>query len=99
MTLAWSSNMFPPGLGLAASRRDPHLVSRLDSWLIGHHRISTRGLAGLVLGIAGLVVLLWPKLAGIHALGWMQFNRLGEPVIRRIELGFGSVLSKWEIGG
>jgi drug/metabolite transporter (DMT)-like permease len=51
-------------------------------------------LAGLVLGIAGLVVLLWPKLIGIHALGWMQFIASVSLLFGALSWAFGSVLSK-----
>src|SRR5882672_5451398 len=34
----------------------------LDALILGDHHISVRGMIGLVLGVAGLVVLLWPEL-------------------------------------
>ena len=41
----------------------------LDAWLLGDHHISRRGLAGLALGIVGMVVLLWPKLTASGTIG------------------------------
>src|ERR1700738_4936211 len=64
MTLAWAEKYVSTGLASLLVAVIPIWFLVLDSWLIGHHRISPRGLAGLVLGIVGLVVLLWPKLVG-----------------------------------
>jgi len=94
MTLAWSEQYVSTGLASLLVAVIPIWFLVLDSWLIGHHRISTRGLAGLVLGIAGLVVLLWPKLAGIHALGWMQFIASVSLLFGALSWAVGSVLSK-----
>src|SRR5882672_8319339 len=42
----------------------------------------------------GLAVLLWPKLVGIHALGWMQFIASVSLLFGSLSWAFGSVLSK-----
>lgn len=94
MTLAWAEQYVSTGLASLLVAVIPIWFLVLDSWLIGHHRISPRGLAGLVLGIAGLVVLLWPKLVGIHALGWMQFIASVSLLLGALSWAFGSVLSK-----
>jgi drug/metabolite transporter (DMT)-like permease len=72
----------------------------LDSLLIGHHRVSGRGLAGLALGLCGTVVLLWPDLHATGALGrkelWYALALNGGAFV----WAFGSVLSKkWQTGG
>ena len=94
MTLAWAERYVSTGLASLLVAVIPIWFLVLDSWLIGHHRISSRGLAGLVLGIAGLVVLLWPKLVGIHALGWMQFIASVSLLFGALSWAFGSILSK-----
>ncbi len=94
MTLAWAEQYVSTGLASLLVAVIPIWFLVLDSWLIGHHRISPRGLGGLLLGIAGLVVLLWPKLVGIHALGWMQFIASVSLLFGALSWAFGSVLSK-----
>jgi drug/metabolite transporter (DMT)-like permease len=69
----------------------------LDSLLLGNHRISQRGKIGLALGIAGVIVLIWPDLQHSNALGhrelwWSLVLQLGS-----FSWAFGSVLSKkWQ---
>ena len=94
MTLAWSEKYLSTGLAALLVAVIPIWFLVLDSWLIGHHRISGRGLAGILLGVAGLVVLLWPKLADIHALGWMQFIACISLLFGSLSWAYGSVLSK-----
>ena len=94
MTLAWAEKYVATGLAALLVAVIPIWFLVLDSWLIGHHRITPRGLAGLLLGIAGLVVLLWPKLADLHALGWMQFIASVSLLFGALSWAFGSVLSK-----
>jgi drug/metabolite transporter (DMT)-like permease len=66
----------------------------LDAWLLGDHHISPRGLAGLALGIVGMVVLLWPKLTASGSLGrrelWFSLSLLAGS----FSWALGSVLSK-----
>jgi drug/metabolite transporter (DMT)-like permease len=69
----------------------------LDSWLLGHHRISRRGIAGLALGVVGMFVLLWPRLMATGAIGrrelWFSLSLLGGSFVWAL----GSILSKvWQ---
>ncbi len=94
MTLAWAEQYVATGLAALLVAVIPIWFLVLDSWLIGHHRISSRGLMGLFLGIAGLIVLLWPKLAAIHTLGAMQFVASVSLLFGALSWALGSVLSK-----
>jgi drug/metabolite transporter (DMT)-like permease len=94
LTLSWAEQYVSTGLSALLVAVIPIWFLVLDSWLIGHHRISSRGLVGLLLGIAGLVVLLWPKLTGIQALGWMQFLASASLLLGSLSWALGSVLSK-----
>jgi drug/metabolite transporter (DMT)-like permease len=62
--------------------------------LLGDHHVSSRGKAGLALGIAGLIVLLWPDLTASSSLGreqlWASISLLGGS----FSWALGSVLSK-----
>ena len=94
LTLSWAEQYVSTGLSALLVAVIPIWFLVLDSWLIGHHKISSRGLAGLMLGIAGLVVLLWPKLLGIKALGALQFMASASLLLGSLSWAFGSVLSK-----
>src|SRR5208283_1019125 len=69
----------------------------LDSLLLGDHHISRRGKIGLIIGIAGVIVLIWPDLGRHSSLGhrelwWSLALQLGS-----FSWAFGSVLSKkWQ---
>jgi drug/metabolite transporter (DMT)-like permease len=94
MTLAWAEQYVSTGLAALLVAVIPIWFLVLDSWLIGHHRITARDVAGLLLGIAGLVVLLWPKLAAVHTLGAMQFIASVGLLFGAFSWALGSVLSK-----
>src|ERR1700681_4778261 len=69
LTLSWAELSVPSGLAALIIAITPLWFLVLDSLLLGHHRISWRGKAGLALGIAGLFVLFWPELHSRTALG------------------------------
>ena len=99
LTLSYSEQYIPSGLAALIVAGVPLWFMGLDSLLLGHHKISTRGLAGLALGFAGTMVLLWPKLTAPGELGrkelWWSLALIGGS----ISWAFGSVLSKkWQSG-
>ena len=69
MTLSWAEQYISTGLAALLVAISPLWFLVLDAKLIGHHKISSRGITGLLLGIAGMVVLLWPKLLAVRTLG------------------------------
>ena len=66
----------------------------LDSLLLGDHHIASRGKAGLGMGVAGLLVLLWPDLSAATALGRVQFWASLSLVGGSFSWALGSVLAK-----
>jgi drug/metabolite transporter (DMT)-like permease len=62
LTLAYAETHIPSGLAALIVAVVPLWFLVLDSLLLGDHHVSARGKAGLALGVAGLVVLLWPQL-------------------------------------
>jgi drug/metabolite transporter (DMT)-like permease len=98
-TLSWAELAVPSGLAALIVAITPLWFLVLDSLLLGHHRISWRGKAGLGLGIAGLFVLFWPELHATTALGrrelWSSVGLIGGS----FSWALGSVLSKrWQSG-
>jgi drug/metabolite transporter (DMT)-like permease len=99
LTLSYAERVVPSGLSALLIAITPLWFLVLDAWLVGDHHISRRGLAGLALGIVGMVVLLWPKLAAASTLGhrelWFSLSLVGGS----FSWALGSVLSKvWQSG-
>jgi drug/metabolite transporter (DMT)-like permease len=99
LTLSWAELSVPSGLAALIIAITPLWFLVLDSMLLGHHRISWRGKAGLALGIVGLLVLFWPEFRSGSALGrrelWASVALLGGSFLWAL----GSVLSKrWQSG-
>jgi len=97
LTLSYSELYIPSGLAALLVAIVPLWFLVLDSLMIGHHRVSGRGLLGLGLGFAGTLVLLWPKLTATGELGrkelWYSVALIGGA----LSWAFGSVLSKkWQ---
>ncbi len=72
LTLAYAETHIPSGLAALIVAVVPLWFLVLDSLLLGDHHVSARGKAGLALGVAGLVVLLWPQLLATTHLGRQQ---------------------------
>src|SRR5580693_10246138 len=99
LTLSWAELSVPSGLAALIVAITPLWFLVLDSMLLGHHRISWRGKAGLALGMAGLLVLFWPEFQSRTTLGrrelWASIALLGGSFLWAL----GSVLSKrWQSG-
>jgi drug/metabolite transporter (DMT)-like permease len=99
LTLSWAELSVPSGLAALIIAITPLWFLVLDSLLLGHHRISGRGKAGLALGMVGLFVLFWPELHSTSTLGrrelWASLALIGGS----FSWALGSVLSKrWQSG-
>jgi drug/metabolite transporter (DMT)-like permease len=97
LTLSYAEQIVPTGLAALLIAVTPLWFLVLDSLLLGDHHISRRGIVGLAIGIAGVIVLIWPDLRHPNALGhrelwWSLALQLGS-----FSWAFGSVLSKkWQ---
>jgi drug/metabolite transporter (DMT)-like permease len=97
LTLSYAERVVPSGLSALLISVTPLWFLVLDTWLLGHHRISRRGLVGLSLGIVGMITLLWPKLTATGSMGrrelWFSLSLLGGS----FSWALGSILSKvWQ---
>src|SRR6202044_135539 len=72
LTLSYAELSVSTGLAALIIAVTPLWFLVLDSILLGHHRISGRGKAGLALGVVGLLVLFWPELHQTSELGRRQ---------------------------
>ncbi|MGB8731485.1 MAG: EamA family transporter [Candidatus Sulfotelmatobacter sp.] len=99
LTLSWAEQTVPSGLAALIIAITPLWFLVLDSLLLGHHRISWRGKAGLALGIVGLLVLFWPELHSTSALGRRELGASVGLLGGSFLWALGSVLSKrWQSG-
>jgi drug/metabolite transporter (DMT)-like permease len=97
LTLSYAEQTVPSGLAALVIASTPLWFLILDSLLLGHHRISSRGMAGLGLGIVGIIVLLWPKLTSTGALGRRELYWSLALLGGGFSWALGSVLSKrWQ---
>jgi drug/metabolite transporter (DMT)-like permease len=94
LTLSYAETHIGSGLAALIIAVTPLWFLVLDSLLLGDHHVSPRGKAGLALGIAGLVVLLWPELMATSSFGreqlWASISLLGGS----FSWALGSVLAK-----
>ncbi|HVO62139.1 MAG TPA: EamA family transporter [Terriglobales bacterium] len=99
LTLSYAERVVPSGLSALLIATTPLWFLVLDSLLLGSHRISKRGLLGLALGVAGMVVLLWPNLRATSSLGRRELWAALTLPLCSLSWALGSVLSKkWESG-
>jgi drug/metabolite transporter (DMT)-like permease len=94
LTLSYAEQIVPTGLAALLIAVTPLWFLVLDTWLLGDHHIAPRGKFGLLLGIAGVVVLIWPELISPASVGqrelWWSIALLGGS----FTWALGSVLSK-----
>ena len=94
LTLAYAERYVASGLAALIIAVTPLWFLVLDSLLLGDHHIAPRGKVGLGLGVAGLLVLLWPDLSATTALGRVQFWASISLVGGSFSWALGSVLAK-----
>jgi drug/metabolite transporter (DMT)-like permease len=95
LTLSYAEISVPSGVAALIIASTPLFFLVLDTLLLGDHHLSPRALAGLLLGAAGLVVLLWPQLRDTGSLErrqlWASLSLLGGSFLWAL----GSVLAKF----
>jgi drug/metabolite transporter (DMT)-like permease len=98
LTLSYAELAVSSGLAALIIAITPLWFLVLDSLLLGDHHISRRGKAGLLLGIVGLFVLVWPQLQA-GTLGHRELWASISLIAGSFSWALGSVLSKrWQSG-
>jgi drug/metabolite transporter (DMT)-like permease len=92
--VAWSEQYVPSGLAALIVAVVPIWVAVIESILPRGERLAGRGLAGLALGIAGLAVLMWPRLNAGGAAGHMQILGALGLIFASLSWASGSILSR-----
>ncbi len=99
VVLAWAEETVPTGLAALIVSVVPLWFLVLETWVFHGPRTSSKGHIGLLLGIGGIAVLLWPKLTATSALGHKQFFAAVCLIGSSFVWSLGSALSKrWQTG-
>ena len=97
LTLCYAERIVPTGLSALLVAVTPLWFLVLDSLLLGDHYIARRGKIGLAIGIAGVVVLIWPDLRHSSSLGHRELWWSLGLQLASFSWALGSVLSrKWQ---
>jgi drug/metabolite transporter (DMT)-like permease len=97
--LAWAELYVPTGLAALIVAIVPIWFLVIERYVVkGGARIGRQGFAGIALGILGIVVLLWPRLAAMRALGWMELAAAVSLLGSSFTWALGSVLAReWRL--
>ena len=98
VVLGWAEQMIPTGLAALFIAITPLWFLLLETFSHKGERISPRGIAGIGLGIVGVIVLLWPKLMQTGSVGRRELMGCLIVIFASISWATGSVLSKrWHV--
>src|SRR5215831_6398423 len=96
--LAWAEQYVPTGFAALIIAVTPIWFLVLETFVFRGDRISRRGLIGLALGIVGIAILVWPKIAHRETLGMMQMIGSVSLLFSSFSWAVGSVLSRrWQM--
>ena len=97
-TLAWAEQYVPTGFAALIIAVTPIWFLVLETFVFRGDRISRRGIVGLVMGVLGIAILVWPKIAHRDSLGTMQLLGAVSLLFSSFSWAVGSVLSrKWQM--
>jgi drug/metabolite transporter (DMT)-like permease len=96
--LAWAELSVPTGLAALIVAVVPIWFLLIETAVMGRAAVTRRGLLGVALGAAGMVVLLWPKLASGPSLGWWETIAAVSLLGSSFTWALGSVLARhWRL--
>jgi drug/metabolite transporter (DMT)-like permease len=96
MALTWGEQMVPSGFASLIIATMPIMIALMETVLPDGERLNKRGWTGTLLGVAGMIVLVWPSLHHRAELPAGARPLLGVCVLlfAAFAFGFGSVLSR-----
>ena len=95
----WAEQYVPSGLTALIVAIVPIWVVVLETWVFRVGKMPARGVLGLALGIAGMLILLWPKIASGTHLGRLQLFGAAILIFASLSWALGSILShRWTLG-
>jgi drug/metabolite transporter (DMT)-like permease len=97
MGVACAEKYVPSGLAALIVASVPIWVAIVEAWVFRSRRLSAMGVAGLALGIVGMLALLWPRISGARP-DRLELMGFGILVIASVSWALGSVLSgRWSL--
>lgn len=97
MGVAAAEQYVPSSLAALIVACVPIWVAMIEAWIFHSRRLSLMGLSGLALGVVGMLVLLWPKIAGA-TLDRLELLGVGILLVGSLSWSLGSVLSgRWNL--
>jgi drug/metabolite transporter (DMT)-like permease len=97
-TLAWAEQYVPTGFAALIIAVTPIWFLVLETFVFRGDRISRRGAIGLLMGVLGIAILVWPKIAHRESLGTMQLLGSISLLFSSLSWAVGSVLSRrWQM--
>jgi drug/metabolite transporter (DMT)-like permease len=94
----WAEEYVPSGLTALIVAIVPIWVVVLETWVFRVGKMPGRGLLGLALGIAGMLILLWPKIASGTHLGRLELFGAAILIFASLSWALGSILShRWTL--
>jgi drug/metabolite transporter (DMT)-like permease len=98
MGVAGAEKYLPSGLAALVVASVPIWVAIIEAWIFRSRRLSAMGLAGLALGVVGMLVLLWPKVTAGTRLNSVELLGFGILLVASMGWALGSVLSgRWNL--
>ena len=98
MGVVWGEVYVASGMTALIVAIVPIWVVAIQAWVFKSGRLQTKGLLGLAMGIGGLLVLLWPKIASGTHMGHLELLGTAILAVASLAWAFGSVLSgRWSL--
>ena len=99
VVLGWAEQMIPTGLTALLIAIIPLWFLLLERLSHKGERFSSRAVVGIVLGLIGVAILMWPKLRVGLALGHREIFGMTLAICASVSWATGSILSKrWHVG-
>jgi drug/metabolite transporter (DMT)-like permease len=90
----WAEQWVPSGLAAVMVAASPFWMTGVDAMLPGGERLSRRGLTGLLIGFAGILLLVWPDLTAPGEVGHRFAMGVGALQVACIGWALGSLYSR-----
>ena len=97
--LAWAELYVPTGLAALLVSVVPIWFLLIERFLLSAgDRITRSAVGGIALGVAGIIVLFWPRLTATQSLGWWEAAAAASLLVSSFTWAFGSVLARrWHL--
>jgi drug/metabolite transporter (DMT)-like permease len=98
LILVYAERIIPTGLAALIMSVTPLWFLVVETLVLRRTQLTFRGAIGLPLGLAGIVVLLWPKLSSASTVGWGELMVCLSLLLGALSFATGSVLAKgWKM--